>query len=939
MMKGVLNICAVFMAALLCVSAVGIPKVSAENNTSGNKSETQLSSVVPAENSYSAYIGHHSSAAPGSGTVTADFGGVQLSETTESVITVQNEGLYNIGMTYMSTNSDYNSVVVALLIDGKAPFSEAEEFSFPCMWQDEGETRADGNGNQFAAKQILYNDYWSNLAIDTENQTAEPYCVFLTAGEHRITVNPLSGEFKIRNIYIQPPESAGAYQKPESGNSYNGDEIIIEGENAFVKSGRSLSGRSDNTTAAVTPYSSSKSMVNYIGGDTWKGAGDTIVWETPELQEGYYQIGFSFLQNTVLGGKTYRRLTIDGQLPFKEAGEIGFGYNDNWQQSYFSNASGEPYAVYFSAGKHQIALSVVPGKISDVASFLKTAVSDLGSLYLDMTMITGETVDTYRDYDLFGQIPDMKDRLEKIDEYLKSASDALQEATGQKNGSHASVINNMSRTVNQMLQNRYTAHRYMSGYYDRYTALASVLYEMQDMPLAIDKISLTSPSAEHPFDKVGFFTKTVFSVSRFFESFVRDYNNISGDSDEKKTVTIWVNWGRDQAQVLNSLAKSSFTPDSGISVNVQLVNASIVQAVLSGKGPDCILQHSRSEPVNLAMRGVLYDLSQFDDINTVLERFQQGAEIPYRYKGGIYALPDTQSFFVMFYRKDVLAQLGLSVPETWDDFKEITNLLSRRNLTVWLPNNPATGFTEVNAGIGSINIFPSLLLQNGISLYSSDGKSTNLDSPDSMVIFKSWTDYYTEMQLSKSLNFYNRFRTGTCPIGISAYTLYTTLQAAAPEIDGLWGVAPIPGTVLDDGTISHASSGSGTACAIMKNTSNPEGAWSFLKWWTDTDTQLDFSNEVESILGYTGRVAVANIESFKRQEWDKETLNEMLKAWNEVEEIPEYPGSYYVSRSVYQAFWNVVESNENPKDMLLKYAKQADDEIARKWRQYENRPN
>ena len=73
MMKGVLNICAVFMAALLCVSAVGIPKVSAENNTSGNKSETQLSSVVPAENSYSAYIGHHSSAAPGSGTVTADL--------------------------------------------------------------------------------------------------------------------------------------------------------------------------------------------------------------------------------------------------------------------------------------------------------------------------------------------------------------------------------------------------------------------------------------------------------------------------------------------------------------------------------------------------------------------------------------------------------------------------------------------------------------------------------------------------------------------------------------------------------------------------------------------------------------------------------------------------------------------------------------------------
>ena len=497
----------------------------------------------------------------------------------------------------------------------------------------------------------------------------------------------------------------------------------------------------------------------------------------------------------------------------------------------------------------------------------------------------------------------------------------------------------MSRTVTQMLENRYTAHRYMSGYYDRYTALASVLYEMQDMPLAIDKISLTSTSAKRPFEKVGFFTKSFYSVRRFFESFILDYNNISGNSEESETVTVWVNWGRDQAQVLNSLAQSSFTPDSNISVNVQLVNASIVQAVLSGKGPDCILQHSRSEPVNLAMRGVLYDLSQFDDIDTVLGRFHDGAEVPYCYKNGIYALPDTQSFFVMFYRKDVLAQLGLSVPETWDDFKEVANLLSRRNLTVWLPNNPATGFTEVNAGIGSINIFPSLLLQKGISLYSPDGKSTNLNNTDSMLIFKNWTDYYTEMQLPESLNFYNRFRTGTCPIGISVYTMYTTLQAAAPEIDGLWGVAPIPGTILADGTISHASSGSGTACAIMKNCSNPDSAWEFLKWWTDTNTQLDFSNEIESILGYTGRVAVANIDSFKRLEWDKETLDVMLKCWDEVEEIPEYPGSYYVSRSVYQAFWNVVGSNENPKDMLLKYAKQADDEIARKWRQYENRPD
>ena len=63
----------------------------------------------------------------------------------------------------------------------------------------------------------------------------------------------------------------------------------------------------------------------------------------------------------------------------------------------------------------------------------------------------------------------------------------------------------------------------------------------------------------------------------------------------------------------------------------------------------------------------------------------------------------------------------------------------------------------------------------------------------------------------------------------------------------------------------------------------------------------------------------------------------ILTAMGQISEIPEYPGSYYVSRSVYQAFWNVVENKQSTKKTLLKFAEEADEEIARKWRQYENR--
>ena len=91
------------------------------------------------------------------------------------------------------------------------------------------------------------------------------------------------------------------------------------------------------------------------------------------------------------------------------------------------------------------------------------------------------------------------------------------------------------------------------------------------------------------------------------------------------------------------------------------------------------------------------------------------------------------------------------------------------------------------------------------------------------------------------------------------------------------------------------------------------------------------------ILGPTGRVSVSNVKAFESMEWDTDMKDVVVESLNGTGEIPEYPGSYYVSRSVYQAFWNVVENNQNPKDTLLKFAEEADVEIARKWKQYENR--
>lgn len=853
-------------------------------------------------------------------------------------VEVPHDGFYRIGMSYMAVDDAMGDLEVGMQIDDNYPYTAAKDFMFPRMWKDaEVENNVDDYGNEFSAQQIPYDDFCFNITADINSEKGEDYLVHLSQGTHKITLIAVKGKIQIEKFTFVSPEQLEEYKAPASSEKmYSGEPIVLEGEDAAIKSNYFLAGKSDTSSVTVTPHNPKANVINYIGGGNWKHFGDTIIWETPELEEGYYQLGFSFRQNQVIGGKTYRTLMIDGETPFKEAKMIGFNYDDNWQQKIYSDKDENPYLIYLSKGTHQIALRVTSGETSEVRSILMDAVAAIGDLYIDITVITGEKVDTYRDYELFKQIPDMEERLTTMRSQLSDAAKLLQEITGEESGSNYSVIMNMVEVIDQMLNNKFEAHRYKQYYYDTYCSVSSVLQDLRNMPLDLDKMVLTKAGEKEPFQKTGFFEGLGFSAMRFFTSFVRDYNGVSS-SDDKDSITIWVNWGRDQAQVLSALVKRSFTPEKGINVNIQLTNASIIQATLSGNGPDCILQHSRSEPVNLAMRGVLYDLRQFDDCEEVLERFQYGAETPYCYKDGLYALPDTQSFYMMFYRKDIFNEYNLKVPETWDDFEEISKLLMRHNMSVWLQNTPATNNVQVNAGVGSNNVFPSLLLQRGIPLYSEDGQSTTLLTSDCMETFEYWTNYYSKLKLPITQDFYNRFRVGTTPLGVMPYTFYTTLKTAAPEIDGLWGMTEIPGTVREDGTISHISSGGGTGCAILKQSENPEAAWEFLKWWTSVDTQRTFSNDVESILGPSGRVALANVDAISGLSWDDGALEELLNAWSNVEEIPEYPGSYYVSRSIYQSFWNVVNDQQNAKNMLMKYGKEADQEIERKWLQYQER--
>ena len=859
-------------------------------------------------------------------------------------VKVPKDGMYELELKYFCIKGRSLDAGLAVEIDKAAPYELAKEITLPRLWTNDGEKRTDGKGNEFAAPQKEAEVFNTLSVYDSTGVENEPLLFALSEGEHTLKLTLTEEECVISRIKLKAPKAYKKYEEKkseyENKGLKNADGLItVHAEDAVYKTKSSLASKSNSNNSELYPSSVTNQRINYIGGANWSDPGDALTWNIRVEKAGLYKLAYRYSQSEVTNGYVYRTLKIDGEVPFEEAAGMAFYYNSGWRIEEFADEKGEPYLIWLDEGDHTLSMSVTLGVISDYYRRLKDIAEDIGKEYLKILMITGENPDMNRDYALFEAIPDLEEVLkENYNELISLAEDMEQ---GKSTTVYSASLKNMARVLKTMLDNKYDAHRYKQDYYDRYCTISAWLNDMKDMSLSLDEIWLASPDSDMKTQleadgqtyKPGIFKKLSFGAKRFLVSFSEDYTLSEGDS-EGKSLKLWINWGRDQAQALNLLIRESFTPDTGVNVKVELVDATLIQGMLTDNAPDIALQTARTDPVNYAMRGALYDLSNFEDFDEVCKRFQATSTAPYMYNGGCYALPDTQNFYIMFYRKDILDELGIKIPTTWEEFISATTVLQRNNMDVYLPYTKIVAANTVSTGLGGLNLFSTFLSQSGVSIYNDDLSATRLNTADCINVFTYWSDFYTKYKLQTTMDFYNRFRLGVSPLGIGVYTTYTTLEAAAPEIAGKWGISEIPGIQQANGEINNSVGGSGTGCVILNQSKAKDEAWEFLKWWTSADTQSRFSRELETILGPTGRIATSNIEAFNLLSWKNEDRKILLGQWSKINELPEAPGSYYLPRSVDQAFWSVYNGKKNIGDALAEWGLVSDQEMLKKQKEY-----
>jgi len=305
--------------------------------------------------------------------------------------------------------------------------------------------------------------------------------------------------------------------------------------------------------------------------------------------------------------------------------------------------------------------------------------------------------------------------------------------------------------------------------------------------------------------------------------------------------------------------------------------------------------------------------------------------LPYRYKEAVYGLPITLDYHMLFYRSDILDELGVTVPKDWEQFYEIIPVLQQNNLYIGLP------YTMMGAAEGSLgvkDIFATLLLQRGAELYTPDLSAVRLDDLQVAEAFREWTEFYSKYQFSLDYNLYNRFRTGEMPLAIASYATYNQLAEAAPEIKGMWGMAPIPGVRQQDGSINHTQAATGSAAILLKGSKHKEAAWKFLKWWASAEAQGAYGNALEALMGEVARYTPANPDAVALLPWSEQERQVLMEQRASVVELPEVLGGYYVVRSIDNAFRSVLYNGANYKEALLTQNVIINTELARKQREF-----
>ncbi|GGE26222.1 sugar ABC transporter substrate-binding protein [Pullulanibacillus camelliae] len=399
---------------------------------------------------------------------------------------------------------------------------------------------------------------------------------------------------------------------------------------------------------------------------------------------------------------------------------------------------------------------------------------------------------------------------------------------------------------------------------------------------------------------------SVVLIASFVLSACGKSDSSSGDS---KTITVWAMG--DEGKLLKKLVPG-FEKEEGIKVKIQSLpwdsaHDKLLTAVASGKGPD-VIQMGTSWMPEFADAGALLDLSKYmkdhPDFNE--DNFFPGAVESMKYDGKVYGIPWYVEARVLYYRKDLLQNVGYNEPpKTWDELVDAGKKLAARN--------------DKDYGLDldlNDQITPFMFAwQNGSDFVTKDGK-LNFNTKEFNDGIKYFANFFKQgiSQSTTGLDIGQAFKKGIKPMFISGPWMVQTVKDQGLTYGKDWGIAVLPKKVTNTSVMG------GSNFVVFHNTKKVDQSLKFIEYMNKVKTQLkwrEISNDLPA------RTAAYDEDSLKNDPIVS-VFNEQLQDTKAQPQVTQWEA---ISKDMHDNLEKAIKGNENMDKALDDFRAQAKEEM------------
>ncbi len=819
---------------------------------------------------------------------------------------VDKAGMYYLKVVYYDTNKQINDNQLSILINDDYPFSEARTLKLPSSFIFESdEFKLDRYYNEIQPSSLKENSWKEVIIKDYDGMNPGYYGFNLKAGESlKLAYN--AGSFLIASVSYILKEEVSTYE------NYLNSVPSTKVKGYYEVSARNLVKRSEasiHLSAQRDPsalyYNTQYLRLNNISSSSWLNGGESITYHLDIKEAGLYNLAFKYKQNNIKDMNVYRKIYVNGEVPYKELESYAFPYTTEFVNRSLKT-NNETLYVYLDEGINEVTLEVVNYPYRHLIETLKSIMLEIQNFSLAVKKYTSGGTDKYRDWDIEEYFPDAKDNLIKWADQLLAEYNLLLEVSTNKEPTEIANLKVAAKRLKTIAKNVNKLPSRMVQFSDGDSSVSQMLGDlMQRMMrggLDLEKI-IVSNDVKLKKPQANIFKTSWEGFKRLILSYFNNPYEVEKRKD--KELVVWVNHPRQYIEIMQMLIDANYESDLKITLSQMPDENKLILANTAGQSPDIAIGVNHWIPYEFAIREASLDLRQFAGFEELNSKMLKGAFIPFVFEDGVYGLPETQNFWVTYYRKDILQSIGINnIPNTWEEIIEILPILQSYGMNYFLPLAQYEGLKPFVATL-------PFIYQFGGNLYSSNGMETAINSEETIKGIKMMSDLFTLYNMPQRVgSFYNEFRYGILPIGVSDLSMYLLLSNAAVELDGLWGMDLHPGNEVN-GEILRYSPVGGQSSMILANTKYKEEAWRFLKWWMETATQTEFQFRLETTYGKQYFWNSANIEAFMSSSIPSEFKEVIKEQWNYGIEAARIPGTYMVERSISNAWSEIVYSGSN----------------------------